>query len=212
MIGSDGVYKIKMGKRNQQISFAATGAGRPQDAFGGMHLKSHPKSKRPLHSKLPIHLVLRSNASVLRLPKTIGVTSRIVDSVSKKYGVRVYRFANVGNHLHFVLKIPSVHLWAAFIRELTGRLAVALGDRLAASVDRPAAGNGSAASDLPTVNRTKFWSCRPFTRIVRGWRRAFQIIQRYVELNQWEAEGFISRREVKTLRDLRLIWAEGGTT
>jgi hypothetical protein len=51
-----------------------------------------------------------------------------------------------------------------------------------------------------------FWALRPFTRIVRGWRKAFQIAKAYVELNLLEAEGFISRSEIKTLRDFRAIF------
>jgi hypothetical protein len=55
----------------------------------------------------------------------------------------------------------------------------------------------------------KYWKHRPFTRIVRGWRKAFRLACDYVELNILEAEGFISRRQTQTLRDLRAIWRDG---
>jgi hypothetical protein len=78
-----------------------------------------------------------------------------------------------------------VHDWAGFIRELTGRIALAC------------------------QGKKGFWMYRPHTRIVRGWQKAFKIVLDYIYLNQIEAEGFISRKETKTLRDYRLIFGTG---
>jgi putative transposase len=157
---------------------------RPKDSFGGALLKnSHAKTQRPLDSKLPIHMTLKAKKSVMRLPKNFKLVNTTVARVCKKHGVTIYKYANVGNHLHLVIKIPGRRRWAAFIRELTGRVA------------QPIKDNGES-----------FWALRPFTRIVRGWRKAFQIAKAYVELNLLEAEGFISRREIKTLKDLRALF------
>ncbi|MGZ3722213.1 MAG: transposase [Bdellovibrionales bacterium] len=177
----------------KQFQFTFEGFKKQKDCFGGSLLKnSNAKVKRPLESKLPIHLVLRSKKGVLRLPKTIRLVNQTVEDVAKKHGVTIYKYANVGNHLHMVIKIPARTRWSAFIRELTGKLA----QRVQVLRGRQ-------------KGIESFWLKRPFTRIVRGWQRAFKSALQYVELNQLEAEGFISRKDTKTLKDLRAIFQDG---
>ena len=156
------------------------GLEKPGTCFGGSLLKgNNPNGQRPLESKLPIHLILKAKESRMRLPKHFGKIGKIVDSSCKRHGVKVYEYANVGNHLHLLIKIRTRRSWAAFIRELTGRIALA----------------------------TKIgWLYRPYTRIVGGWRKAFQTMKEYIHLNWLEAEGFINRKQTKTLKDLRAIW------
>ena len=164
-----------MGK---QLSFF----GKINPAFGGSLLKSHPKVARPLSAKNPIHLVLRADKSRFRLPKNFARANDCLEKTAKKHGVRVYQYANVGNHFHVILKILNRRQWAAFIRELTSRLAY--------------------------MAQIK-WPKRPFTRIVVGWRRAYQALKRYVQLNQLEGEGLISRIQLKKLKGLRNQLADG---
>jgi len=59
----------------------------------------------------------------MRLFKTIKIVDEQVADICKKHGVRLYQYANVGNHLHLLIKIPGREAWAAFIRELSGRIA-----------------------------------------------------------------------------------------
>ncbi len=131
---------------------------------------------------------MRATKSVMRHPKTFGKVEGLIYSVARKHGVKVYKHANVGNHLHLAIKISHVRRWAGFIRELSGRIALAC---------RHIKGDGG------------FWLYRPHTRVVRGWKKAWQIVKDYVDLNQLEADGFISRREIKTLKDLRDIFSTG---
>lgn len=133
---------------------------------------------------MPIHLVLRARKSILRLPRTMGTVDRLVNQAAAKYGIKIYEFANVGNHLHLVIQIKRIKNWPAFIRELTSRIAFAC---------RPAEG--------------KFWLYRPFTRIVRSWKKAFQMARDYVELNRLEADGHIRRSDFKSLAALRLLFS-----
>lgn len=165
-------------------------------------LKGNAKSKRPLASKLPIHLVLRANRSVLRLPKTFAMVDQLTRQTASKHGIKIYKVANVGNHLHLLIKLRRIEGWAAFIRELTGRLAQEVQGRL------PLDSWKSRRDDTSAGTSGSFWRYRPFTRIVRGWQHAFHSAKEYLELNRLEAEGFISRKETKTLKELRLIWAE----
>ena len=137
--------------RKKQLEFKNHGFNKPNDCFGGSLLKnSNAKISRPLDSKLPLHLVLRSHKSAMRLFKTMKVVDEQVTAICKKHGVRLYEYANVGNHLHLLIKIPRREAWAAFIRELSGRIAQIVRGLLGIQGD--------------------FWTQRPFTRIVRGWR------------------------------------------
>jgi hypothetical protein len=178
-------------RKNPQLEFEGAGFQKPKDCFGGALLKnSNAKVARPLDSKFAIHLTLRSSIGGMRRPKIFGRVNELVERTNHKYCVIMYRFANVGNHLHLLIKISRRRLWAPYIRELAGRIAQEV-----QGLKGLAKGAG-------------FWEYRPFTRIVRGWRKAFQTAKDYVELNRLEAEGFISRQETKTLKDLRAIWAD----
>ena len=125
----------------------------------------------------------------MRSPLTIAKVDQLVHSTAKKNGVRIYRYSNVGNHLHILIKLSRVTRWAGFIRELTGRIAQLMKEFLKLDA--------------------RFWLHRPHTRIVRGWRKAFQIARDYIYLNELEAEGHIKRSETRTLRDLRGIFGDG---
>ena len=171
-------------RRQKQSQFDGSEFIKPKGSFGGSLLKnSHAKTGRPLDSKLPIHLTLRTHKSVLRLYKTLLVVDNLVEKICKKHGVALYKYANVGNHLHMVIKIPQRRRWNAFIRELTGRIAQLVRGKL--------------------HFEGEFWKQRPFTRLVPGWGKAFQIAKDYVYLNWCEGEGHINRHQTKTLQDLR---------
>jgi REP element-mobilizing transposase RayT len=171
------------------MSFNSSEFIKPGDAFGGSLLKGNPRRARPLDSKLPVLLTLRARRSVLRLPKTYGLVEAIIAATAKKYGVKIFKRANVHNHIHMTIQVNTL-LWARFIRELTGRIAQVI-------------------KDLGIAVEQGFWLYRPHTRIVRGWKKAFQTALAYVELNQLEGDGHIKRRETRTLKDLRMIWADG---
>lgn len=177
----------KTKERGRQQSFAGEGFARPNDCFGGSLLKnSNAKTKRPLDSKFPLHLVLRARQNCLRQPKVFARVNEIVERTAEKHGITVYKYANVGDHIHLLLRLLHKRNWNAFIRELTGRVAQLVGE------------SGKA-----------FWLYRPFTRLVRGWQQAFRIAKDYVSLNQLEAAGLVSRQQIKTLKDLRLVCAVG---
>src|SRR5690606_12887550 len=77
--------------------------------FGSSLSKSHPKTVRPLSTKQALHLVLKSDravgtSSMLARPHSRQV-HKIVHRQAAKFCVRIYHFVNVGNHLHFVIRI-----------------------------------------------------------------------------------------------------------
>ena len=154
-------------------------------SFGGSLLKrgTNPKRARPLDSKRPVHLVLRAEKSTMRQPRHYARVNEIVSDVARRRGLRIYEYANVGNHLHLLLKLPRRRAWNAFIREVTGRIA--------------------------RLTRVR-WANRPFTRVVAGWRKAYRAVKDYVRLNRFEAERGLSPADATFLRVLRKQFTSRG--
>jgi len=144
--------------------------------FGGAYLKnSNPKGPRPLSIKRSLHLVLRSSMakgshSFLKRDKKIR---EIIGIQGKRHGVKIYRQANGGNHLHLIVLPRSRDAFNDFIRATTGIIA-----RLVLNVERGRAKN------------LQFWDKRPFTRIIE-WGKEFAGVSRYLLKNTLEALGFI---------------------
>ena len=122
-----------------------------------------------------MHLVLRSTRArgewSFRRPKNERRIRQLADRFARRYGVRVLSLANVGNHLHFHVKLSNRHLYRPFIRALTGAIAMAV---TGASRWKPLEG--------------KFWDYRPFTRIIQSFR-GFLNLRDYIRINQLEGAG-----------------------
>lgn len=144
--------------------------------FGGAYLKkSHAKTKRPITTKRSMHLVMRSSLakgekSFLKYAPAI---QRLAQEQAKRFGVRVYRFANAGNHLHMIILPSSRSGFNSFVRSLSGLIA-----RKVLGAER---GNGKGL---------QFWDQRPFTRILE-WGKEYRGVVRYLVQNSLEALGFI---------------------
>ena len=133
-------------------------------AFGGARLLgSHPKKKRSFHSKLALHVVMRSTQargerSLFRHNQAIA---RMLQAQAERQSVKIYAVANAGNHLHLLVQAPAREQLSGFLRAISGRIAqlVAIG-----------------------------WDARPFSRIV-SWGRDFKNVARYIGMNANEMLG-----------------------
>src|SRR5690349_18553889 len=114
-----------MGKRKAQLGFDGAGF-RKKLSFGGSLLKGNARERRPIDTKMPLHLVLRAQVDKGRSmlsPHCFNAIYETIKRTSKKYGITIYDHANVGNHLHLLIRVTNRHVWGGFIRELTGRIA-----------------------------------------------------------------------------------------
>ncbi len=148
--------------------------------FGGVMIKGNAREQRPLSVKRPLHTVLRSSLakgekSFLN-PRRSRAVREIVYRAGKVQGVKIYRFANSGNHLHLVILPSSRTAYFRFIRSITGRIA-----RLTLNAERGRA------------KKLKFWDALPFTRILE-WGRDFRRTCDYLRQNILEALGFVPYR------------------
>jgi REP element-mobilizing transposase RayT len=181
-----------MAKRRSQLGFEGA-SFQKKICFGGSLLKGNAREKRPIDTKMPLHLVLRAQVDKGRSmlsPVCYNEIHSTIKNTAKKYGVTLYDYANVGNHLHFLIRVTNRHVWGAFIRELTGRIA---------QITQGISGREKGR---------KFWIHKPFTRVVQGWGKAFKLMKEYITLNLWEATGNLPRKEFKTLKQLREFYAE----
>ncbi|MGK5085190.1 hypothetical protein WDW37_18025, partial [Bdellovibrionota bacterium FG-1] len=73
-------------------------------SHGGEHTLGKRKAVRPIDPKQALHVVLRSSKargefSMLH-SRNCDPIQRFTQKLAKRWGVRLYRYANVGNHLH----------------------------------------------------------------------------------------------------------------
>ena len=157
-----------MNKRKKQLSlfnekqFSRT--------FGG-DVRGKRKTKRPLSTKLPIHLILRANHQVARkdMAKVFAYRDqkniRILQSVAKKFQIKVYQSVFNYTHLHLIIVIPSRKAYIGFVRVLAAKL-----------------------SALAGLKRGVLFALRPYTRVA-NWGREFQGLLIYIKKNFLQAIG-----------------------
>jgi REP element-mobilizing transposase RayT len=86
------------------------------------------------------------------------IDGRIRD-YAQRFGIRIFRYALCGDHIHFAVEIPHASYYKKFIRALTGVIARKIG--------------------------TGIWSLLPFTRIA-NWGADFRNLIAYIQKNDEE--------------------------
>jgi REP element-mobilizing transposase RayT len=164
-------------KQHYLPGFDQLGLGEKE--FGGSKLlnKAHAREARPISVKRPMHLVMRSTLAVgeksfLRTKRARKIRE-LVHRLGKEKGVKVYRFANSGNHLHFIILPRSREAFKAYIKAVTGIIArITLGAERGAALGK------------------RFWDAKPYTKIIE-WGREYRAVCDYLLRNTLEALGFI---------------------
>ncbi|MDZ4678706.1 MAG: transposase [Oligoflexia bacterium] len=150
-------------------------------SYGGELLKTRKgrSQPRPLDTRNTMHLVLRSSKATgewsFKKTKNEIKIREIVSKFSTKYGVRILSLANVGNHLHFQIKLSNRFAYKPFIRAITAAIAMGVTGT-------------SRWNKLKKEAKDRFWDYRPFTRVVQSFR-AFLNLRDYIQINQLEGLG-----------------------
>lgn len=149
-------------------------------SHGGELAKGKRKTARPIDPKQALHVVLRSSKaqgeySMLR-PKHCKHIHEFTHKVAKKLGIRIYRYANVGNHIHLLIKVPNRRIWQHFMRRLAGGIAIIV----------TGAKKGMALNK--NQSQRGFWDQLTFTRIIR-FGKDFKNLCAYMLKNIFEANG-----------------------
>lgn len=144
-------------------------------------MKSHAKKPRPISTKHAMHLTLRSSKArgeksfLANRKRSILIESK-VRSIAKKFGVQTYRYANVGNHIHILVRATYRRGFISFLRAISGVIA-----RIALGAER---------GQAKLRESTQFWDQRPWTRVL-AWMKDFENVKKYVVQNFNEAMGFV---------------------
>jgi len=148
-----------------------------KDIFGGATRAGKRKSQRPVVTKRPMHLVLKSSLARGRYSllhkNNSKFISGLVASLSSRWSVRIFEFSNNGNHLHLLIQARDRKGFRGFVRGLS---AMTVRHVTGCEKGRP-------------FGKT-FWDSIPFTRIV-AWGRSFLLAKNYVIQNQMEAAGVV---------------------
>ncbi|MDR3608319.1 MAG: transposase [Oligoflexia bacterium] len=155
-------------------------------SHGGDLAQSKRKTRRPIDPKQALHIVLRASiargARSLLHPNHCNHVDTFVHKTARKWGVRLYRYANVGNHLHLLVKVPSRTAAQRFLKELAGGIAQLV----------TGAQKGRALPRKADQERG-FWDGLAFTRIVQ-FGRDYAGVARYLVGNLFEAAGIPLKR------------------
>ena len=149
---------------------------------GGAVRRHRRKLERPVSVQRPMHVVLTSHRA--RGPWSLRKHERDVRdalrAMARRFGIRIYDFANVGTHLHLLVRARRREAFQAFLRSFAGIVA------------RRVTGARRGRPSGP------FFSGIAWSRIV-GWGRDYLGVRHYVFRNQIEgALGMQVRRALET--------------
>ena len=150
--------------------------------FGGSLLLNKRKTKRPLSTKHPLHLILKSCHKGLFSPSNLSLQKLIKDQ-AQKFHIKIYDMAVNWSHIHLLIKLKNQNDYTKFIRSLTSIIA--------------------AKIRKAKPHLTEIFTLRPYTRMIT-WGKQFKTALQYQIINQMESFGLIKRVK-KTKAILRPI-------
>jgi REP element-mobilizing transposase RayT len=167
-------YVLRM---NRQLSLFSRSdlASASRVEHGGSVRRGRRKLARPFSTRRPLHVVLRSTRArgAWSLRRVEARLREAMKALARRTSVRVYDYANAGNHLHLLVRAKQRSGFQAFLRSFAGIAA-----RLVTGARR-----GQAVG--------RFWDELAYSRVV-SWGREFTRVREYVAQNELEALGVIS--------------------
>ncbi len=170
---------------------------------GGDIRKGKRKGARPFSHKNAIHVVLRSTqargSQSLLTKANQHLTEQLLKACCDKHRIRVYRFVNVGNHLHLLLKTKARKYEYAkrdfqrFLKEFAGAVAFRI----------------TGAKKTEPNPKGRFWDKLLYSRIV-SWGREYENLRDYFTKNFFESVGLWWGKTDSWLRPMRESFQEAG--
>lgn len=137
-----------------------------------------------------MHITMRANKSVLRTRMILAWLRTFLPAKARYFGVRIFHYAILGNHLHLLIQVKQRTALTGFLRVISGVIA-----RKAMGAEKGAAKGGH------------FWEGRPYSRVIT-WGREFRNVLAYVERNALEGAkkiSYVARDRALTLGLKRVI-------
>jgi hypothetical protein len=162
----------------QRLAFALASTD-----HGGAVRQGRRKIERPISTRRPMHVVLRSDRAYgeWSLSRHRREVRAALGACAKRNGLKIDDFANVGTHLHLLVRARRREAFQAFLRSFAGIVArVVTGARR----NRPIPGGS-------------FWSTLAWSRVVQ-WGRDYVAVLHYIFRNRIEAsDGKAIRRALE---------------
>ena len=174
------------------------------DPFYGGSLRTTRRSRetpRPLAVKKSMHVVMRSSLAKGSRSFQSGRNAKKIAELIRIHAarnhVRVFSFANVGNHIHLHIQLSYRKGYARFIRALTSAIAMHVMGwnrwtggkaRVRAQTQQGNTLAQDSADSASAASPQRFWDFRPYTNVVTSWT-GFLRLKDYVQINQFEAGG-----------------------
>ncbi len=162
---------------------------------GGDENRGHRKRERPVSTRRSMHVTLHSKRAVgaWDLRSQRRAVREALRACAQRNGVKVYDFANVGSHLHLLVRVKRRAGFQAFLRSFAGIVARKV---TGARRGRPLRGG-------------PFWNALAWSRVV-AWGRDYWAVRHYIFRNRIEATaGAAIRRafEKAQVRGMARTWA-----
>lgn len=166
----------------------------PRKEHGGSLSVGVRRSRRTLSTTQAIHVTLKSEFAVgaRSLSRHRELIRRIVHVNEKRFGVRAYRQAICGNHIHLLIRGRTRAGLQNFFRVVAGHIAQTILAKRPLSVDEMQRRESGARGCRK--NRRRFWSLLLYSRLV-SWGREFARVAGYIRRNRLEALYIIAYRE-----------------
>ena len=193
---------------------------------GGILSVQTRRSRRPISTKHPLHLTLRSDYAYgsRSLLKHRTLINSIGKKFSRRFGVQIYRQAICGNHIHLLVRGTTRLGLQNFFRVFAGHIAQQIlagapimelernkvqarvyggGAPVDSELKRALAKKLRSKADSQRQgckkNQRQFWGQLTYTRVI-SWGKEFSTVSRYILQNTLEALQMIAyqpRRKLK---------------
>ncbi len=162
---------------------------------GGILALGTRRSRRPLSTKHALHLTLRSDFAygTRSLLKHQTLINHIGKKFSRRFGVRIYRQAICGNHLHLLVRGVHRQGLQNFFRVFAGHIAQQiLGTAPITEQERRKVRGGARTQHQGCKkNQRKFWALLTYTRVI-SWGNEFNRVAKYILQNTLETLRLIA--------------------
>lgn len=177
----------------QQKDFFKFSRNSRKDHGGSLSINKR-RSRRPLNTKTPLHIVLRSDLAKgpRSLLKHKTIIRKITLKSAKRFHVQIYEKAICGNHLHMLVRAKSKRNVQNFFRVLAGHIAQEILRQFPLSENERGGAQRNPEKKVKGCkkNQRKFWNLLLYSRIV-SWGWDFKNVGNYIIQNTLEALNLI---------------------
>jgi REP element-mobilizing transposase RayT len=179
---------------------------------GGALSIGRRRSRRPLSTKEALHITLRSELATKErsLLRHRPLIEAVIRKASRRFRIRVYRWAVCRNHIHLLIKGKRREDLQNFFRVLAGHIAQGIlklyplkPHEVGGALTHQAGGAPRGRKKGCVKNQRKFWDLLLYSRVLT-WGREFKAVTGYLVQNTLEALKLIAYAPRKTRFSKRL--------